>query len=158
MIKMSGKLTIRRATVKDAPYIFSIIQKAFKEYSKITGQTNLEALAETVEDIEEAIQTKIVFIAAVNDNIVGTVRISIDGDQAYISRFAVDCENRNNGIGKSLMNEVDSYLKKMNVKKVTLHTASKHDVLMRFYYGIGFYAEAIETDRGYLRARMVKEY
>ncbi|NLX64823.1 MAG: GNAT family N-acetyltransferase, partial [Clostridiaceae bacterium] len=32
------------------------------------------------------------------------------------------------------------------------------DVLMRFYYGIGFYVEAIETDRGYLRARMVKEY
>jgi len=155
---MSGKLTIRRATVKDAPYIFSIIQKAFKEYSKITGQTNLEALAETVEDIEEAIKTRTVFIAVMDDNIVGTVRISIEGDQAYISRFAVDCDNQNNGIGKALMNEADTYLKKMHVKKVTLHTSSKHDVLMRFYYGIGFYAEAIETDRGYLRARMVKEY
>lgn len=158
MIKMSGKLTIRRATVKDAPYIFSIIQKAFKEYSKITGQTNLEALAETVEDIEEAIKTRTVFIAVMDDNIVGTVRISIEGDQANISRFAVDCDNQNNGIGKALMNEADTYLKKMHVKKVTLHTSSKHDVLMRFYYGIGFYAEAIETDRGYLRARMVKEY
>lgn len=158
MIKMSGKLTIRRATVKDAPYIFSIIQKAFKEYSKITGQTNLEALAETVEDIEEAIKTRTVFIAVMDDNIVGTVRISIEGDQAYISRFAVDFDNQNNGIGKALMNEADTYLKKMHVKKVTLHTSSKHDVLMRFYYGIGFYAEAIETDRGYLRARMVKEY
>jgi len=158
VIKMSGKLTIRRATVKDAPYIFSIIQKAFKEYSKITGQTNLEALAETVEDIEEAIKTRTVFIAVMDDNIVGTVRISIEGDQANISRFAVDCDNQNNGIGKALMNEADTYLKKMHVKKVTLHTSSKHDVLMRFYYGIGFYAEAIETDRGYLRARMVKEY
>jgi len=155
---MSGQLTIRRATVKDAPYIFSIIQKAFKEYSKITGQTNLEALTETVDDIVEAIQTKTVFIAVINGKIVGTVRISINGDEAYISRFAVDCDNQNNGIGKSLMNEVDAYLKKMHVKKVILHTSSKHDVLMRFYYSIGFYAEAIETDRGYLRARMVKEY
>jgi len=155
---MSDQLIIRRATVEDAPYIFTIIQKAFKEYSKITGQTNLEALAETVEDIAEAIQTKIVFVAVINGNIVGTVRLSINGDEAYLSRFAVDSGNQNNGIGKYLINEVDAYLKKMNVKKVTLHTSSKHDVLMRFYYGVGFYAEAIETDRGYLRARMVKEY
>ncbi|NLX65103.1 MAG: GNAT family N-acetyltransferase [Clostridiaceae bacterium] len=155
---MSCQLTIRRATVEDAPYIFSIIQKAFKEYSKMIGQTNLEALSETVEDIAKAIQTKTVFVAVMNGNIVGTVRLSIDGDEAYLSRFAVDSDSQNTGIGKSLMNEVDAYLKKMNVKKVTLHTSSKHDVLMRFYYGIGFYVEAIETDRGYLRARMVKEY
>ena len=158
MIKMSGRLIIRRATVNDAPSVFSIIQKAFNEYSKITGQTNLDALAETVEDITKEIQTKAVFIGIINDNIVGTVRVSINGDEAYLSRFAVDQNSQKTGIGKSLMNAVDTYLKKMHEKKVTLHTSSKHDVLMRFYYGIGFFVEAIETDKGYLRARMIKEY
>ncbi|NLP00091.1 MAG: GNAT family N-acetyltransferase [Clostridiaceae bacterium] len=155
---MSGQLFIRRATAQDAPAVFSIIQKAFNEYSKITGQTNLEALRETVEDIAKEIETKTVYIAVLNDIIVGTVRLSIEGDEAYLSRFAVDCNSQNAGIGKALMNEVDTYLKEMRVKRVTLHTSSKHDVLMRFYYGIGFYVEAIETDRGYLRAYMVKEY
>ena len=56
------------------------------------------------------------------------------------------------------MQAVDTYLKEMGIKKVTLHTSSKHDALMRFYYGIGFFVEAIESERGYLRARMVKEY
>ena len=155
---MSNPLIIRRATAEDAPAVFSIIQKAFNEYSRITGQTNLEALYETVEDILKEIQTKVVFIAIINNNIVGTVKLGIKGDEAYLSRFAVDYNSQNTGIGKSLMNEVDTYLKEMGVTKVTLHTSSKHDVLMRLYYGIGFYAEAIETDRGYLRARMVKEY
>ncbi|NLE26207.1 MAG: GNAT family N-acetyltransferase [Clostridiaceae bacterium] len=154
----TNQLIIRRATLNDAPAIFPIIQKAFNEYSRITGQTNLEALSETVEDIALAIQTKAVYIAVLNDIIVGTVRLVIKDDEAYLSRFAVDCNSQNTGIGKSLMNEVDTYLKKMGVKKVTLHTSSKHDVLMRFYYGVGFFVEAIETDRGYLRARMVKEY
>ncbi|NLB78110.1 MAG: GNAT family N-acetyltransferase [Clostridiaceae bacterium] len=149
---------VRRGTEEDAPAVFSILQRAFNEYCNITGQTNLEALSETVEDIKKEIQTKAVYIAVINNNIVGTVRLSIKGDEAYLSRFAVDSNNQNAGIGKYLMQAVDTYLKEMGIKKVTLHTSSKHDVLMRFYYGIGFFVEAIETDRGYLRARMVKEY
>ncbi len=149
---------IRRATVEDAPAVFSILQRAFIEYSRITGQSNLEALAETIEDINTEIETKAVYIAVIDNNIVGTVRLDINDNEAYLSRFAVDSNNRNSGIGKSLISVVDSYLKEMGVKKVTLHTASKHEALMRFYYGRGFFAEEIETDRGYLRARMVKEY
>jgi N-acetylglutamate synthase-like GNAT family acetyltransferase len=157
-MNMFYSFIIRRATVEDAPAVFSILQRAFIEYSKITGQSNLEALSETIEDIKKEIETKAVYIAVIDNNILGTVRLDINGNVAYLSRFAVDSNNRNSGIGKSLISVVDSYLKEMGVKKVTLHTSSKHDVLMRFYYGRGFYVEAIETDRGYLRARMVKEY
>lgn len=149
---------IRRATVDDAPAVFSILQTAFIEYGRITGQSKLEALFETIEDIRKEIETKTVYIAVIDNAIVGTVRLDINGYQAYLSRFAVDRNNRNIGIGKSLMNIVDKYLEEKKVRKVTLHTASKHSILMRFYYGRGFYVEKIETDRGYLRARLVKEY
>jgi predicted N-acetyltransferase YhbS len=149
---------IRRAAVEDAPAVFSILQTAFKEYSSITGLTKLEALLETVEDIRQEIASKAVYIAVIDDAIVGTVRLDIHGEEAYLSRFAVDHNNRNIGIGKALMNVVDKFLQGKAVKKVTLHTASRHNVLMRFYYSRGFFVEAIETDRGYLRARLVKEY
>lgn len=149
---------IRRATPGDASSVFSILQSAFHEYGAITGQKNLEALQETEEDIRKEIDTKAVYIAVIDEMIVGTVRLDIHGDAAYLSRFAVDNRNRNMGIGKSLMNVVDKYLQSQGVKKVILHTASKHSVLVRFYYSRGFYTEAIETDRGYLRARLVKEY
>lgn len=149
---------IRRATFEDAPAVFSILQTAFIEYGRITGQTRLDALFETIEDIYREIETNTVYIAVIDNAIVGTLRLEINGDQAYLSRFAVDRNSRNSGIGKSLMNIVDKHLMEMNVKKVILHTDSKHCLLMRFYYGRGFYTEDVETDRGYLRARLVKEY
>ena len=149
---------IRRATTQDAPAVFSILQTAVKEYSALTGQNNLEALLETEDDICKEIETKAVYIAVIDDTVAGTVRLDIHGDEAYLSRFAVDPNNRNIGIGKALMNVVDKYLCGKGVNKVTLHTASQHRLLMRFYYGRGFFVEAIETDRGYLRARLVKEY
>lgn len=149
---------IRRASEEDAPAVFSILQTAFKEYGSITGQNRLEALSETVEDIAKEIKSKAVYIAVIDNMIVGTVRLDIYGTEAYLSRFAVDQNNRNIGIGKSLVSVVDKFLKEKGVKRVTLHTSSKHSALMRFYYSRGFFVEAIETDRGYLRARLVKEY
>lgn len=102
---------IRRANADDAPAVFSILKRAFTEYSHITGQSDLEALKETVEDIKNEIETKAVYIAVIDNEILGTVRLDISGDQAFLSRFAVDSRNRNKGIGKSLMSVVDKYLK-----------------------------------------------
>ena len=56
------------------------------------------------------------------------------------------------------MNVVDSVMRENGVKYLRLHTGSHVTPLIRFYYGRGFYTEEIETDRGYLRARLVKEY
>lgn len=149
---------IRQAVESDAESVYHILQQAFREYAQITGQPHLEALEETVDDVRKEIAEKVVFIAVIDDEIVGTVRLDIREDKAYLSRFAVGRNSRNIGIGKALMNAVDKYLISKGVREVTLHTASRHAVLMRFYYGRGFFVEAIETDRGYLRARLRKEY
>ena len=155
---MNYTFMIRRASVGDAPAVYAILQSAFKEYAKITGLDKLEALFETVDDIRGEIESKAVHVALIDGCIVGTLRLDIHGDQAYLSRFAVDNHNRNIGVGKSLMHVADKYLRHKGVKKVTLHTDSRHGALVRFYYSRGFFVEAIETDRGYLRARLVKEY
>lgn len=149
---------IRRAEAADALEVHAILQTAFREYSAVTGQTRLEALNESPEDVCVQIETKPVYVAEIDGAIMGTVRLEIQGTEAYLSRFAVSGEARNLGIGKSLMNVVDKYLTANGVKRVTLHTASRHLALVRFYYSRGFFTEAVETDRGYLRARMVKEY
>lgn len=155
---MQYTFIVRRAEESDARTVHSILKTSFLEYSEVTGETGLEALKETLEDVRVQIITKPVYVAEVDGDIVGTVRLELRGSEAYLSRFAVSAETRNLGIGKSLMNVVDKYLVANGVTKVTLHTASRHLALVRFYYSRGFFTEAIETDRGYLRARMVKEY
>ena len=148
----------RRAEESDAPVVHDILRTSFEEYALATGQTQLEALRETIADVKAQIAGKPVYVAEIDGGIVGTVRLEIKDGEAYLSRFAVAKEARNLGIGKSLMNVVDKYLVANSVKCVRLHTASRHLALVRFYYSRGFFTEAIETERGYLRALMIKEY
>jgi ribosomal protein S18 acetylase RimI-like enzyme len=155
---MQYTFIIRRAEAADAPVVHAILRTAFEEYAATTGQTQLEALRETVADVERQIVTKPVYVAEIDGSIAGTVRLEITGTEAYLSRFAVAHEARNLGIGKSLMNVVDKYLAANGVTCVRLHPASRHLALVRFYNSRGFFTEAIETERGDLRARMIKEY
>ncbi len=157
---MNYSFIIRKATIEDAPAIATIIQEAFKKYMQDAGlSVIMDALTESIGTIEADIAEKEVYIALIDDNPVGTIRIKMLPDKtAYISRFGVMLDYHNIGIGKSLMNLADKILKSHGVKKVSLHTASKYRDLIRFYYGRGFYVESTSTDRGYIRALLVKEY
>jgi len=146
--------------MEDAPAISLIMQEAFKKYIQDIGvSVAMEALTESLKNIEQDILEKEVYIALIDNTPVGTIRIRILSDNtAYISRFGVMLDYHNIGIGKSLMNLADKLLKSQGIKRVSLHTASKYRELIRFYYGRGFYIESTSTDRGYIRALLVKEY
>ncbi len=151
---------IRRATKEDAASINDIMKESFKKYMEDAGLTgSMEALQESVQDIENDIAQKDVFIALIDSIPVGSIRVQVLPDNtAMISRFGVKLDYHNIGIGKSLMNLVDKMLKAKGVTKVSLYTASKYRDLIRFYYGRGFYIDSTTKDRGYIRALLVKEY
>lgn len=157
---MNYSFIIRRALPEDAPAIQEITREAFRKYAEIAGlEGTMEALAESLEDIQADIETKDVFIAFIDNTPVGSIRVQVFPDgTAYISRFGVRLEYHNIGIGKSLMNLVDKLLLSRNVHRVSLHTASRYCDLVRFYYGRGFYIDSTTKDRGYVRALFVKEY
>lgn len=151
---------VKCATKENAPEVLRVTHEAFALYAQLSGLTGkLDALNETLEDVENDIKNKAVFIVEIDKEVVGAVRLKLNDDKtAYLSRFAVDEQHRNAGIGKILMRVVDSYLKSKGIKSVTLHTSSKVAPLIRFYYGRGFYIKSIEYSRNYPRAEMVKEY
>lgn len=149
---------VRRATLADVDSIAKITQKAFEDYIKLAGISDTAALHETKEQIIDDIQNKIVYVAYFKHQVVGSVRIELmDNQTAYLSRFGVNTEFQNIGIGKSLMNSLDMELRELNVKKILLHTASKATSLVRFYYNRGFYIDSTTKDKGYIRALMMKD-
>lgn len=150
---------VRKAEPDDAPAVRAILQEAFNKYMVDTGLTgSMEALEESLAETLNAINTTEVFIAYVNGVPVGTIRFEIKGDTVHISRFGVRLEYHNIGIGKSLMNLIDAEIQALGFKKAYLYTASKYTDLIRFYYGRGFYIESTSEERGYIRAKLVKEY
>lgn len=151
---------VRKAEISDAKKIQEITREAFEMYRESAGVKDLmPALEETLEDIAKDIETKEVFVALLNNKIVGSVRVEIKDDKsAYLSRFSVERHNQNSGVGKMMMNVVDISMVTAGVTNLYLHTASKLFALVRFYYGRGFYIDSTTTDKGYIRALMCKEY
>lgn len=151
---------VKAASDEDIPAIHKITHDAFLKYCENAGlDYNIEALTETYEDIRNDIETKLVFVVRIDNEPVGAVRVEVLPDRkAYLSRFAVADNNRNNGVGKILMRVVDKAMKDYNVKELTLHTSSEVAALIRFYYGRGFYISNVDYSRGYPRAELLKVY
>jgi ribosomal protein S18 acetylase RimI-like enzyme len=151
---------IRKATKDDVIAIKDVMDDSFGLYkSRILPYGELDVLSETKEDIGKDIENKEVFLALIDDIPVGSIRISIEDDEtAMISRFGVKQQYHNIGIGKALLNLADKFLQAKKIRYVKLYTASRYGDLMRFYYGRGFYVHSTTTDKGYIRALMIKEY
>ncbi|TDT45982.1 GNAT family N-acetyltransferase [Fonticella tunisiensis] len=153
-------LEVRRAKLEDISEIQRITKEAFKQYREYAGgDSKIAAMEETYEDIKRDIETKEVFVALLNGIPVGSVRIEVFPDKtAYLSRFGVRPDYQNNGVGKALLDVVDTAMKEMGIKKIYLHTASKATPLICCYYKRGFYIDSTTKDRGYIRALLCKEY
>ena len=150
---------IRNANMDDVDQIIEITTKAFNNYKALSGtKGTLDALEETKENVINDIENKLVLVAYINGHVVGSVRVSVDGDIAYLSRFGVNPDFQNLGIGKALMNLVDINMKVMGVKQIQLHTASKIKSSVCFYYGRGFYVADTDNERDYIRVFMCKDY
>ena len=150
---------IRNASLDDVEQIKQITLEAFEKYKELAATDYpLAALNETNEDIIEDIKNNLVLVAYINGRVVGSVRVSVDGENAYLSRFGVNPEFQNLGIGKALMNLVDINMKVAGVKHIRLHTGAKIKSLIIFYYGRGFYVESTNTERDYIRAQLCKDY
>lgn len=149
---------VRKAEISDAKRIVEITSEAFLQYIKAAGIKDTPALHENEEQVIEDIKNKDVYVAVVEDEIVGSVRIhKLDEDTVYLSRFGVSMEHRNLGIGKLLMNYLDAVLMQKKVKHIVLHTASKATHLIKFYYNRGFYVDEVSKDKGYIRALLKKD-
>ena len=156
---MYSGFEIRNASEKDIDQILEITESAFVKYKELANtKFELPALKETREIIAEDIKNKLVLVAYINGKVVGSVRVAVDGELGYLSRFGVNPEYQNLGIGKALMNLVDINMKVMGVKQLQLHTAAKIRSLVCFYYGRGFYIDSTTKERDYIRALLCKDY
>ncbi len=151
--------SVRKATLADTDSILQITKQAFLKYIEMAKIPDTAALHETREQVEYDIEHKMVYVAYIDDEVVGSVRAEqINAETAYLSRFGVSDAYQNLGIGKSIMGVFDKEMRKHGIKRVVLHTAAKAFPLMRFYYGRGFYVHSTTHCKGYIRALLCKDY
>jgi len=149
---------IRRADEADAQDILSITREAFEKYAYDLGKPEMVfALKDDIDGVLKDIAEKNVYIAMLDDEPVGTIRFHVKAGTGFISRFGVRLKAQSCGVGRALIQAVFHDCHRMQLPAVTLHTSSRMSSLIRFYYGQGFYIRSTNTDRGYVRALLVKE-
>ena len=155
---MMDQILLVKATEADAPEVLDVTKRAFDLYAReIRKRESVKALYETLDDVLSDIRGKNVYVARI-DGEVGSVRFEILTEGiAYLSRFSIDPEAQNLGIGGLLLEKVRIECLSMGVRAIALHTASKMRSTVAFYLKNGYYIHSISRDSDYIRALMVNE-
>lgn len=152
-------VVLRLATEQDIPAIHAITQEAFQKLARDGGRhVPLQALNETEEDILHDMNTKRIFLASMDDQLLGSVRTEhLSNGMTYLSRLGVGVGSQSHGVGRILVEGVLDDARLYDQKAVALHTNAKIQRLIRFYYGNGFFIHSTTSNLGYIRALLVHE-
>lgn len=152
-------LFIQRAKIEDAENISLLIRRSFTLYQEaLGGSIPVAALIENAADVVRDIEKNIVYVAKLNNKVVGSIRCEfLSKDLGYIYRFGVDPDINNSGVGSDLLEIIMTDCKSLGIKAIALHTNSKYYKLARYYYGKGFYVHSTDSGKGYIRALFIND-
>ncbi|MBR1796812.1 MAG: GNAT family N-acetyltransferase [Clostridiales bacterium] len=166
------EIVIREAVPEEAKRIRELIREAMEFYRRASGINSdvLESLTESVDSVRERIRRHHCLVAILGEKPIGTITVSYCDnpmkysfsvqtartlreyrDCAYISRFAVEEEYRDTGLGVALMNEALRIPVSTRSGLVLLHTAISNIKMRDFYINRGFMILDSEDSRGYER-------
>jgi ribosomal protein S18 acetylase RimI-like enzyme len=77
-------------------------------------------------------------VAAVRNQIVGSIMIGYEGHRGWINYLAVDPGFRRQGIGRRLMKEAEVLLRKAGCPKINLQLRANNKDAAGFYAGLGY--------------------
>ena len=144
-------MKFKKATADDAKTLLEITHTAFMRYANEVGQS-VAGTTENLDDILSDIEHKDVYLAIHEGQTVGSIRVQMIEDIAYLSRFCALPNTEGLQIGRNLMEHLKNKLK---VNALVLHTGTKLTRLVIFYYRCGFYVHSVSHQRGYPRGLFV---
>lgn len=142
------KVIIRKANLEDLTSIQKLNNNLFDlEFNNFDDTLKLGWALEKdgKEYFEDMIKNEIVFIAQIEDKIVGYLAGSICESISYITEsfaeldnMCIDDEYRRFGIGTLLMNEFKKYCKEKNMQNIKVTASAKNSRAIQFYMKNGF--------------------
>ncbi|MFX1484313.1 MAG: GNAT family N-acetyltransferase, partial [Promethearchaeota archaeon] len=117
-------------------------------YSPLVKQLTREpaAVKEGLDKISRHIQMGNQYVALVGDTVVGTMRVSLQGQVGTISRVAVRQKFRNRRIGTKLVDYAENLLSHMNARRIEIEVYGAVDDQLSFYTR-GGYVEISRMER-----------
>lgn len=125
---------IQPSKMSDAKEILELQKLAFLTEAERYHDYTISPLTQTLDEIIKQFSTHI-FLMAVTDKIIGTVRAYEKNKTCYIGRLAVHPEFRNQGIASALMKKIQGCFKP---ERYELFVGSKSLNNIRLYEKLGY--------------------
>lgn len=133
---------IRRATVDDAADLAEVYRSAYQENRELGFPAKAGSATES--DVSAWIRRNRVFVAEIEDTIVGGVRLEVtDSDRVKLSRLAVRESRKGEGTGSGLLENAEEAVRDWGFTTIWLTTPGDHPYLPEFYRRRGY--EETET-------------
>ena len=140
MIYLKGKITkdirIRKAVVKDAAQISSLLGELGYPNTKAFAQEKISKLVKSDNDT--------VIVADVDGKVIGIAHLHIaelfhePGKLGRIMAMVVNKNCRQAGIGQRLMNSLETTARNLGCSKMEVTSASHRNDAHKFYLGLGY--------------------
>lgn len=138
-------LLFRLANTADAPKIVGLVNSAYRGESSRAGWTTEAELLEGVrthdDEIAELINTprSIILIGLVGEEIIASMHLQLVSDAAFLGMFAVKPTVQTAGVGKAMMAEAETVVKReWAAKKILMDVISVRAELIAFYERRGY--------------------
>lgn len=146
-------LIIRPAKSVDSSAISDCVYAAFKCYIPRIGKPPGPML----DNYEEVIETHQVFVAVVENSIVGLVALSRQSHCMLLDTIVVHPSFQGNGFGKKLLAHAEQEAKRQGYTEIQLYTHEKMTENKAMYQKLGYVEIERRVENGYRRIYMKKQ-
>lgn len=132
---MGMSVTISAAAAEDAEQIFKLQYLAFQREAELYGNYLIQPLTQSLDSLKGELATDTVLVARLGDEVVGTVRGSVDEDgTGKIAKLCVHPRLQGHGLGARLLRAVEEALAgDTATTRFRLHTGHKSESNLRLY-------------------------
>lgn len=132
------QLQIRHATFHDTPAIAAVLKQVFMEYQGVLTPAALVATTPTPDQIAQRLVDGPIWVAVLNQQIVGTVSAIPKTEGVYIRSMAILPAARGQGIGRLLLAQIENFAHIIQYPRLFLSTASFLNRAVALYEKAGF--------------------
>ena len=135
---MNDAFVIRQALPRDAQDIVSLLYESFVEYRSLYTAEGFAATAISEVETIDRMREGPVFVATMNEIVVGTVAIVLKGESLYIRGMAVLPSARGKRIGEQLLTHIEDFAVSHGIRRLFLSTTPFLYRAIRLYERFGF--------------------
>ncbi len=135
--KIVSEVLITEASVHDAREILSLQKRAFIQEVEINDNNyNIAPMLQTLDEMRNDFSEYVILKAVKDDRIVGSLRAKMNGTACYIGRVVVEPLFQGQGIGRVLMQAIESRFP--DAAEYELFTAVRSEHNRKFYRKAGY--------------------